>query len=137
MQVDATSAVSSTSPTSSTSSDPSSGATVDYNAFLKLLIAQLQNQDPTNPIDSTQYIAQLASFSNVEQGIRTNAKLDSLITSLALTQADGLLGRTITSADGTVSGEVASVRIVSGGAVAVLANGQEVDLGAGVTVSGS
>jgi flagellar basal-body rod modification protein FlgD len=115
-------------------SDAAKAATVDYNAFLKLLVAQLENQDPTNPTDSAQFMAQLASFSNVEQSIKANAKLDSLITSLALTQADGLIGKSVTSADGKISGVVDSVRIVSGGAVAVLTNGKEVTLEAGITV---
>jgi flagellar basal-body rod modification protein FlgD len=113
----------------------SSSVTPDYNAFLRLLIAQLKNQDPTKPIDPTQYISQIASFSNVEQAVQANAKLDALMTSLALAQADGVIGRTVTSADGSVSGEVASVRIVSGGAVAVLTSGNEVLLGAGVVIT--
>ena len=113
----------------------SSSVTPDYNAFLKLLIAQMKNQDPTKPIDATQYISQIASFSNVEQAMQTNAKLDALMTSFALAQADGVIGRTITSSDGSISGEVASVRIVSGGAVAVLTSGREVLLGAGVVIT--
>ena len=113
----------------------SSSVTPDYNAFLKLLIAQMKNQDPTKPIDATQYISQIASFSNVEQAMQTNAKLDALMTSFALAQADGVIGRTITSSDGAISGEVASVRIVSGGAVAVLTSGREVLLGAGVVIT--
>lgn len=112
-------------------------ATVDYDAFLKLLVAQLKNQDPTKPMDSSEFMAQLASFSNVEQSIKANTKLDSLITSMALTQADGLIGKTVTSADGKVSGVVESVRIVSGGAVAVLTGGKEVTLEAGITVKGN
>ena len=112
-----------------------SSVTPDYNAFLKLLIAQLKNQDPTKPIDPPQYISQIASFSNVEQAVQANAKLDALMTSLALAQADGVIGRTVTSADGSVSGEVESVRIVSGGAVAVLTSGNEVLLGAGVVIT--
>jgi flagellar basal-body rod modification protein FlgD len=112
-----------------------SSVTPDYNAFLKLLIAQLKNQDPTKPIDPTQYISQIASFSNVEQAVQANAKLDALMTSLALAQADGVIGHTVTSADGSVSGEVESVRIVSGGAVAVLTSGKEVLLGAGVVIT--
>ncbi len=112
-----------------------SSVTPDYNAFLKLLIAQLKNQDPTKPIDPTQYISQIASFSNVEQAVQANAKLDALMTSLALAQADGVIGRTVTSADGSVSGQVESVRIVSGGAVAVLTSGNEVLLGAGVVIT--
>ena len=108
---------------------------LDYNSFLTLLVAQLKNQDPTEPRDSAQYIAQLATFSNVEQSIKSNAKLDQLMTSFALAQADGVLGRTITSADGSISGKVAALKIVSGGAVAVLANGTELPLGDGVTIS--
>jgi flagellar basal-body rod modification protein FlgD len=107
--------------------------TVDYNQFLQLLIAQLKTQDPTKPMDSTAYMAQLASFSQVEQGVSTNAKLDSLLTSSALQIADQAIGRTITSADGKITGEVASVRIYSDATVATLKDGQEVVLGAGVT----
>ena len=108
---------------------------VDYNAFLQLLIAQMKNQDPTQPIESTEYIAQLAAFSNVEQAVQTNAKLDSLMAALSLTQADGVIGRTVTSGDGGISGEVVAVRVISGGAVAVLADGRELALGPGVTVT--
>jgi flagellar basal-body rod modification protein FlgD len=109
--------------------------TLDYNAFLQLLITQLKNQDPTAPMDPTEQVSQLATFSAVEQQVKTNAKLDSLLTSFALSQADSVIGRTVTSADGETSGKVASVRIVDGGAVAVLANGSEVTLGSGVTIS--
>jgi flagellar basal-body rod modification protein FlgD len=108
---------------------------LDYTAFLRLLIAQMQNQDPTNPTDPAQWMGQIASFSNVEQGIQTNAKLDSLMTSMALSQVDGLIGRTITSDDGSINGKVASVRIVSGGTVAVLENGDQVLLGAGLKIT--
>ena len=98
---------------------------LDYDSFLQLLIAQMKNQDPTKPADPSQFISQLASFSGVEQAIKTNNKLDSMMTSLALTQADGFIGRTVTSSDGSVQGTVAGVRIVSGGAVAMLDSGQE------------
>lgn len=109
--------------------------TLDYNAFLQLLITQLKNQDPTAPMDPTEQVSQLATFSAVEQQVKTNAKLDSLLTSFALSQADSVIGHTITSADGETTGKVASVRIVDGGAVAVLSNGSEVTLGSGVTIS--
>ncbi len=138
MQVEsATQAAANAAQQTNTASSSTSGSSLDYNAFLKLLIAQMQNQDPTKPIDSTEFVAQLAAFSNVEQGIKTNTKLDSLMTSLALTQADGLIGHTVTSADGKVSGKVESVRITTGGAVATLTNGKEITLEAGITVSGS
>ncbi len=125
-----TSGVTANGSTSSTSSP-----TLDYDAFLQLLIAEMKNQDPTNPTDSAEYLGQLASFSSVEQAVKMNAKLDTLMTFSALSQADGLIGRTITSEDGSISGKVASLAIVSGGAVAVLESGKTITLGPGVTVS--
>ena len=50
----------------------------DFDTFLKMLTAQIQNQDPTNPIDSADYAVQLATFSSVEQQTLTNQKLDAL-----------------------------------------------------------
>jgi flagellar basal-body rod modification protein FlgD len=112
-----------------------SQASLDYTAFLRLLIAQMQNQDPTNPTDPAQWMGQIASFSNVEQSIQMNAKLDALMTSTALSQVDGLIGHTVTSEDGSISGKVTSVRIISGGSIAILENGKEIVLGEGVKVS--
>jgi flagellar basal-body rod modification protein FlgD len=126
-------AVGSTTSTSPTST--ASASSLDYSAFLKLFIAQLKNQDPTQPMDSSQFVAQLATFSQVEQAYSTNSKLDSLLTSNSLSIADQVIGRTVTSADGTVSGKVASVKITSSGATATLADGSTVTLGAGVTIT--
>lgn len=110
---------------------------LNYDSFLKLLTAQMKFQDPTKPMDSTQFVAQLASFSNVEQGIKMNSKLDALITSMALNQADGLIGKTVTSADGKVTGKVAAIQIFSDGAVAILEDGKKMLMEAGVKVSKS
>lgn len=108
---------------------------VDYTTFLKLLVTQAQNQDPTNPTDSTQYLSQLASFSAVEQQTQTNAKLDALLMSSQLSQADGLIGRRLTSADGAVSGLVAAVTLSSSGVVATLSDGTPLPVTDGVSVS--
>lgn len=131
MDVKATSSATATS-TGTTAGD---AAALDYDAFLQLLIAQMQNQDPTDPMDPSEQLSQLAQFSQVEQAIVTNNKLDALLSSVALTQADGVIGRTVTSPDGSVSGEAVSLTIVSGGAVATLADGRQVTLGPGVTIS--
>lgn len=130
MQVDPTSSATASANLASNQSMP----TLNYNSFLQLLIAEMKNQDPTKPIDSAQYVAQLATFSSVEQAVQTNAKLDSMMTQMALSQAEGLVGRAIVSSDGTVSGQIAAVRIVTGGAVAILTDGQELPLDAGVTI---
>jgi flagellar basal-body rod modification protein FlgD len=122
-------------PPGSQTQATSSSVAPDYNSFLRLLVAQMKNQDPMKPIDATQYVSQIAAFSNVEQAVQTNTKLDALMTSFALTQADGVIGRTITSANGDITGKVTSVRVVSGGAVAVLHTGKEVLLGPGITIT--
>ena len=132
------SSVGSTTATNPTTGSDLSQATakngLDYDSFLKLLVAQMSNQDPLNPTDSTEYVAQFATFSNVEQAIATNKKLDSLMTVSALTQANSLIGRTATSADGATSGTVAAVRVVDGGADAVLKDGRSVTLEPGTLV---
>jgi flagellar basal-body rod modification protein FlgD len=51
----------------------------NYDTFLVLLTAQLQNQDPLAPMDSTQFTQQLVQFSQVEQQIRTNEQLEGLV----------------------------------------------------------
>ncbi|WAJ29982.1 flagellar hook assembly protein FlgD [Antarcticirhabdus aurantiaca] len=107
---------------------------LDYNAFLQLLVAQMKNQDPLNPTDPTQQMSQLASFSNVEQSIKLNQKLAAMTTLTALTQADSLVGRTVTSGDGATSGVVKSVRITDDGVTATLTSGKTMALGAGTTI---
>lgn len=110
-------------------------STVSYDNFLKLLMTQMKNQDPTDPMKSTEYMAQLATFSQVEQSVKSNEKLDALLSSFALSQADSVIGRTVSSADGTVSGKVESVMIISDGAVAKLSSGDRILLGPGVVIS--
>ena len=132
--VNSTSASTATTSTTSTTKSDATQASLDYDAFLKLLVAQMQNQDPLNPTDATEQLSQLASFSNVEQGIKMNQKLESMLTVSSLTQADAVLGRTLTSSDGTVSGVVKSVKVTDTGAVATLTSGATVDLGAGIKI---
>lgn len=110
-------------------------STVSYDNFLRLLLTQMKNQDPTDPMKSTEYMAQLATFSQVEQAVKSNEKLDALLSSFALSQADSVIGRTVTSADGTISGQVSSVKITSHGPLATLTNGRELLLGQGIVVS--
>ena len=74
----------------------------DFNQFLTLLTAQLQNQDPLDPLDSNEFVAQLVSFTGVEQSIATNSHLEDLIALNKAGQAAsavGYLGTTI-EADG-------------------------------------
>jgi flagellar basal-body rod modification protein FlgD len=62
------------------------GATVaapSKEMFLKLLVAQIKNQDPTNPTDGTQFVAQLAQFSQLEQMIAIRGDLDTQLANSA------------------------------------------------------
>lgn len=108
--------------------------TVDYDMFLQLMMAQMQNQDPTNPMDATEQLSQLASFSQVEQGIQTNAKLETLLTNMSFGQVDDLIGRTVTDPSGT-TGVVERVEVYSDGTVLGLDNGEGILLGPGVSIS--
>ena len=110
-------------------------ATVDYQAFLKLLVAQMKNQDPTSPMESTDYFAQLATFSQVEQSVQINNRLDQILQASVLSQAGSIIGRTVTTADGEISGTVAEVRMFSDGIIAVLEGGEEVPILPGVKIS--
>lgn len=111
-----------------------SKSSVDYQSFLKLLIAQMKNQDPTSPMESTEYVAQIAAFSQVEQSVQMNQKLDQMMTASSWSEASALIGRTVTSADGTESGVVKEVKLASSGLVAITEDGTEIAIGSGVKV---
>lgn len=62
----------------------SSFDTTDFNTFLTMLTTQLKNQDPLNPVDSSDYAVQLATFSNVEQSVKTNELLSKMTEQLSM-----------------------------------------------------
>ena len=78
-----------TTSTTGTAGTSGSRLSADLNTFLRLLTTQLQNQDPTQPMDANQLTNQLVQFSTVEQQMNTNTTLQSL---LSLQQA-GQLGQ--------------------------------------------
>ena len=137
--------VSATSTTTDTSYTPnvtatesgtdSADATLNYESFLKLLVAQLKNQDPTEPMDATAQMAQLATFSQVEQTIKTNSNLESLLQRTSLQEADSVIGRTVTSEDGKITGVVKEVTLYTDGIVATLDSGEKLVIGPGVKVT--
>jgi flagellar basal-body rod modification protein FlgD len=75
--------------TASSASSAAAGATFgkNFDTFLKLLTAQLQNQNPLSPMDTTQFTQQLVQFSSVEQAIRQNSNLETLISMQKNSQA--------------------------------------------------
>jgi len=84
--------------------------------FFKILITQLQFQDPLKPIDNQAFIAQIAQFTSLEQSRQTNNRIDDLLTIQATTQSIGLIGKTveIDTAAGAAVGAVSTLTFENG-----------------------
>lgn len=80
--VSGTSSITSTASSTTQASDKKSNDELDQADFLRLLTTQLQNQDPTNPIDGQEFMAQMAQFSTLNAIIEMKTSLDSLISTL-------------------------------------------------------
>jgi flagellar basal-body rod modification protein FlgD len=89
--------------------------TVGKDDFLEMMIAQLKNQDPLNPLDGTDFTAQLAQFSSLEQLVNMNEQLQSISlyqSSLNNAGALNLIGREITAQGDTIKVEGSSVDLM-------------------------
>lgn len=85
--------------TNTTTSGTSAGMGSEYNSFIRLLTAQVRNQDPLSPMDSTQFVEQLATFSSLEQLVNSNTALSniaSMISNLNGLMASQWLGEDVT-----------------------------------------
>jgi len=116
--------------TSALAATTSNNQFVSQNTFLTLLITQLQNQDPMNPQDSSQFVAQLAQFSSLEQMTQLNTSFNSVLDN----SAAGMIGQTVTVADqnaqsGFTTGQVTGVVYFANGP-AVQVNGVNYPLSA-------
>ncbi|KEO60158.1 flagellar hook capping FlgD N-terminal domain-containing protein [Thioclava indica] len=81
-----------TTTTAQASTSSNSEISGDFETFLTMLTAQLKNQDPLNPVDSTDYATQLATFSGVEQQVKTNDLLQTLAAQLGASGMSELAG---------------------------------------------
>ena len=111
----ATSPINTTPPTTSAAAQAAANADAgrtslaqNFNMFLTLLTAQMKNQDPTSPMDSTQFMSQLVQMTGVEQQLNTNDLLKQLVanSSANVSNAVDLIGKQVraTSADANLSG---------------------------------
>jgi flagellar basal-body rod modification protein FlgD len=106
-----------TSTTSTAPQASSLGSQLGEDAFLKLLTAQLQNQDPLNPMDDTQSVAQLAQFSALQASTELKDAFSSFESNFSVMQSAGLLGKTVsaqaTDSNGSVSTVTGTVKTIS------------------------
>jgi flagellar basal-body rod modification protein FlgD len=94
-----------------------SGQTLGENQFLQLLMTQLQNQDPMSPMDNTQFIAQMAQFSSLEQMTNLVQATQAMNANNEVAQSVSLIGHNVTymNSDGsTGTGLVSEVDVSNG-----------------------
>ena len=89
----------STSPSSTSSAaSGASTAAADQNMFLQLLVTQLKNQDPANPVDGTAFVTQLAQFQQLDESMSMGSDISAIRQDLAsLLAASGATGATTNS----------------------------------------
>lgn len=99
--------------------------------FLKLLITQLQNQDPANPMDSDQLLNQISQMRALQANLELESSLKGLTLGQQLSSATSFIGKTVTAVTGSdqteVSGLVESV-VVKDGAALLRVNGQQIPM---------
>jgi flagellar basal-body rod modification protein FlgD len=111
-------AITGTNGTAGAELNNKNASALDKDTFLKILVAQLKMQDPTKPTDSSQFMAQMAQFSTVEQLTNMAKTSADAAASAKVDQSVGLLGRSVTykGSDGVpVTGVVQHVDITSTG----------------------
>jgi len=123
------SSVDSTGTTTTTTSTSTAESTLDYDDFLELLTVQLENQDPFDPVSDTDFIAQMANFSTLEEVSNFS---DNFSTYSArqqqLSSAQTFLGKTVTvepSDSDSVTGTVSAVTYDTSGGVYVTIEGSQ------------
>jgi len=70
---------------------------LDIDEFLKLMIAELTNQDPLNPMDNAQLVEQIGQIRNISATTKLSDTLDSVLTGQSLTTASSLIGKSVTA----------------------------------------
>jgi flagellar basal-body rod modification protein FlgD len=101
--------------------------TIGKDDFLKLLVGQLQHQDPMQPADDSQFIGQMAQFSQLEQETNSAQSTSQIATQLGHATALSLIGRTVTYTDANdadQTGTVQQVDIASDGTANLTVGGQ-------------
>jgi flagellar basal-body rod modification protein FlgD len=99
-----------------TSTTAIAASPINIQDFLRILVAQLNNQDPLKPMDNEQFVTQLAQFTSLQQTQNLNDKMGNLLSIQGAMQSVGLIGRSveINGESGTQGGKVTALNFVSG-----------------------
>jgi flagellar basal-body rod modification protein FlgD len=97
----------------SSSSEVPNAAQLSQEDFMRILLAQLQFQDPLKPMDNQEFVAQLAQFSGLEINRQQSEKVDQLLAMQSVDQSVGIIGKNIEVQTSTGSSTVGSVTAVS------------------------
>jgi flagellar basal-body rod modification protein FlgD len=117
-----TSTTATTPPTTtSTTKAAADSAMLGKDDFLKLLVSQLQHQDPMNPVDDKDFMGQMAQFTSVEQLTNMATSIDRMSTASQSTQSIALIGKTVTwkKEDGSSGEGVATSVSFNDGAISI------------------
>ena len=95
------------------SSATNATSSIGLQDFLKILLTQLNYQDPLKPMDNQEFMAQMAQFTTLQQTQQLSEKIDQLVANQAALQSVGLIGRSvdITTASGVVTGSVTALAL--------------------------
>jgi flagellar basal-body rod modification protein FlgD len=121
-----TSAINGTSSSNAASTSVNRFADMSSEEFLKVLVTELQNQDPLNPSDSTKVLEQLSSIRNIESQTRLQSSFQDLVSQNSVSSASRLIGQYVVGKDenfNDVSGVAQSMRIENGKPILVVDDG--------------
>jgi flagellar basal-body rod modification protein FlgD len=116
----------------STSTVKSKNKELKSEDFIKMMITQLQNQDPLEPAKNDQMLAQMSQISQLQSSTNLNDSLKSMVMQNQIGSASSLIGKNVTGMAGdneTISGLVTSVKVESDAVKLELDNGQALELG--------
>ncbi|TMO66634.1 flagellar hook assembly protein FlgD [Pseudoalteromonas aurantia] len=102
----------------SQTASPAANNNISQEEFIKLFLAQLNSQDPLEPLNNREFLAQLAQFSSLEQSRQSNEKLDNLLEMNSSNQALSLLGKAVQVSlqnSATPSGTIEAVHYTADG----------------------
>ncbi len=122
-------------PTASGTQLPSTGTSSKLNLkttdFINMMITQLQNQDPTQPVQNDQLLSQMSQIGQLESSTELQSSLKGLVLQNQITSASSLIGKSVNGMDAnnaTITGTVTSVSVRTDGVSLNLDSGSQLDL---------